>query len=528
MALRKGLQGGGQCIVCKSNRLVINTQSITVDLYNFESMVQTKTRDSLRQAIKIYDDYLLRDWDDSWIDAERKRVHIMYVEALRELIRSEMNSGDYQSAIPYLRKYIRLKSNEEGAYRDLMTALTAVGERLQARDVFLKYRSILEGQGGLLPPADIVQAFEKLNQPEITTGQPLPSPHIKSFDAGSMPVNSLYYVNRDADIAVQESLDTTGSVIVLRGPRQTGKSSLLNRALSTIYKEKATIIFTDFSQFSNEDIKDLDTLCMRVIGNIMSQVDENASSSLTWNPMHGAGGNMEHAIHHSVLKKIPGRIVWAMEEVDRVLVRPFSTEFFSFLRGYHEKGKTDLGRLWKNLTMIMTVTTEPHLYIKDLNRSPFNIVPSINLFDFTLDQVEDLNNRYGNPVSSREGLKAVMLLTGGQPYLVQRVLYTLSHKEDSMDHLFSVASSPSGPFGEHLHQTVGLAMRDSALQVALVKLVARMPAERADLLRLECAGIIINTGKNEFKFRCELYRKFVTEHISLEAPEETGSVHVEH
>ena len=51
--------------------------------------------------------------------------------------------------------------------------------------------------------------------------------------------------------------------------------------------------------------------------------------------------------------------------------------------------------------MAIVHATEPHLFIQDLNQSPFNVGTKIFLEDFTADQVAELNRRYNSPLRCR-------------------------------------------------------------------------------------------------------------------------------
>jgi len=69
--------------------------------------------------------------------------------------------------------------------------------------------------------------------------------------------------------------------------------------------------------------------------------------------------------------------------------------------------------------------TEAHLFITDLNQSPFNVGTRLTLEDFTCDQVADLNRRYGSPLRHPSEVARLFHLVGGQPYLVRRGLHEL-------------------------------------------------------------------------------------------------------
>ena len=67
----------------------------------------------------------------------------------------------------------------------------------------------------------------------------------------------------------------------------------------------------------------------------------------------------------------------------------------------------------------MAYATESHRFITDLNQSPFNVGTRLVLEDFSLEQVAELNQRYGSPLRVQTGLAGFFKLVGGHPYLVR-------------------------------------------------------------------------------------------------------------
>src|SRR5207244_11189541 len=57
---------------------------------------------------------------------------------------------------------------------------------------------------------------------------------------------------------------------------------------------------------------------------------------------------------------------------------------------------------WSRLTLAIAYATEAHLFISDMNQSPFNIGTLLALEDFTLPQVAELNRSYGSPLQSED------------------------------------------------------------------------------------------------------------------------------
>ena len=76
-------------------------------------------------------------------------------------------------------------------------------------------------------------------------------------------------------------------------------------------------------------------------------------------------------------------ILLAMDEIDRLQVTPFHSDFFGLIRSWHNMRASR--PVWDNLSVVMAISTEPYLLIADLNQSPFNVGQLLYLKDFDRD-----------------------------------------------------------------------------------------------------------------------------------------------
>ena len=98
-----------------------------------------------------------------------------------------------------------------------------------------------------------------------------------------------------------------------------------------------------------------------------------------------------------VLKSISTPLVLAMDSVERVFEANFRADFFGMLRSWHNGRGQDSD--WKRLDMILTTSTEPSRFIDNQYQSPFNVGLTIEVKDFILSEVSELNRRYGSPLT---------------------------------------------------------------------------------------------------------------------------------
>ena len=66
---------------------------------------------------------------------------------------------------------------------------------------------------------------------------------------------------------------------------------------------------------------------------------------------------------------------------------------FGLFRSWHNERSLNPDGPWGRLTLAIVYATEAHLFITDLNQSPFNVGTRLTLEDFTFEQVAELNGR---------------------------------------------------------------------------------------------------------------------------------------
>src|SRR5439155_12311019 len=107
--------------------------------------------------------------------------------------------------------------------------------------------------------------------------------------------------------------------------------------------------------------------------------------------------------------------------------------------------------------------TEAHLFITDVNQSPFNVGTRLILEDFTFEQVADLNERHGSPLRDDAELARYTRLVGGQPYLVRRGLHEMVAHGLDLPTFERQADRDEGIFGDHLRRILVLLARNPEL-----------------------------------------------------------------
>src|SRR5262249_34915968 len=159
--------------------------------------------------------------------------------------------------------------------------------------------------------------------------------------------------------------------------------------------------------------------------------------------------------------------------------------------------------------------TEAHLFITDLNQSPFNVGTRVTLKDFSEGEVTQLNRLYDSPLRGPTELAQFYRLVGGHPYLVRSGLHTLATDGITVSELESKADREDGVFGDHLRQMQGLLLQDEGLCDALRAILKGQGCPSSEsFFRLRTAGVVIGESAMEARPRCNLYQMYLTKRLS--------------
>jgi hypothetical protein len=165
---------------------------------------------------------------------------------------------------------------------------------------------------------------------------------------------------------------------------------------------------------------------------------------------------------------------------------------------------------------VIAHSTEPYLYIQDIDQSPFNVGDPIKLEDFNIAQLKAANGAYGTPVKNDGEIKDLLDLTGGQPYLVRLALYNLAKPGTglTMGRLKQTAAEERGPFGDHLRQILWRLQEKKELIPCVRQVMEKGRCEEEGyFLRLRSAGLVKGETRDRVRMRCRLYEDYLRKHL---------------
>jgi DNA-binding winged helix-turn-helix (wHTH) protein len=327
---------------------------------------------------------------------------------------------------------------------------------------------------------------------------------------GAMPLDSQFYITRPADEQFREAIARRDSIVLIKGARQVGKTSLLARGLQQAREAGSRIVLTDLQMLNEADLASVETLFLALAELIAYRLDLGGCPRDVWDPLHSPNFNFEVYLQRHALGASPAQIVWGVDEVDRLFSRPFAGEVFGLFRSWHNARSLDPDGPWRRLTLVMAYATEAHLFITDLNQSPFNVGTRLTLEDFTPGQVADLNLRYGAPLRTDGEVKRYFGLVGGNPYLTQRGLHEMAQRRLALDKLEALAASDDGPFGDHLRRMLAALAQDQASRQAMIAVIDGGSCPTVEsFYRLRSAGLVAGDSAGDARPRCRLYAAYL-------------------
>jgi hypothetical protein len=345
---------------------------------------------------------------------------------------------------------------------------------------------------------------------------PKPKPPGGAEGDGAVPLDSRYYIIQPTDIEFYEGLERQDGLLLVKGARQMGKTSLLARGLQQAREAGKTVVSLDLQSLNQEDLKDITSLYKALGGLIAGKLKLDVYPEDKWRPQRGANANFENYIIREVMDKIEGHIVIAMDEVDRLFFFDYASEVFGMFRSWFNARTTDPTLPWDRLTQAFVYATEPHLFITNQFVSPFNVGTKIEMKDFNLEQVTHLNELHGRPLHADDELKRFHALFEGQPYLSRRGFRELTRTPSPLtfDQLVAEADMDEGPFGDHLRRILVMVATDKRTLEVITGMIHGQPIpDQMAFYNLRSGGLISGHTPEDARFRCSIYETYLKRHL---------------
>ncbi len=342
--------------------------------------------------------------------------------------------------------------------------------------------------------------FPKLAEPILAEGQ--------------VPLNSRFYVERSPiETNCYKTVLQPGSLIRIKAPRRTGKSSLMVRILDHAAQQDCQTVFLSFQLAERSIFQDLDKFLQWFSASVGLGMHLPNKIEDYWDELFGSKISCKIYFEQYLLAKIEQPLVLVLDDVDRLFDYPeLADEFFGLLRTWHEQAKNQ--SIWQKLRLVVAHSTEVYIPL-NVNKSPFNVGFPIELPIFTASQVNYLAQQYGLNWSN-EKIVQLMEIANGQPYLIQWGLYSLWEHNISLTELLQQALNDTGIFADHFRRLLWTLKQDLNLARAFNQVVQATDPVELELLsafKLESLGLVHLKG-NQATPSCDLYTKYFRDRLS--------------
>ncbi|HEX3046919.1 MAG TPA: AAA-like domain-containing protein, partial [Bacillota bacterium] len=327
---------------------------------------------------------------------------------------------------------------------------------------------------------------------------------------GAVPIDSKYYVERAVDADFKRAVSQKEPIILIKGARQMGKTSLLARGLNVARDRGSIVALTDFQKFNAAQLETVESFFIALGEILADQLGLSVYPQDRWDSRRGPNLNFNSYIRREVLGSLNQPLVWAMDEVDRLFNRDYKSEVFGLFRSWHNERALNPAGPWGNLTLAIAYATEAHHFITDMNQSPFNVGLRLELEEFTEEQVTDLNRRHGLPLQEGHEILDFYKLTGGQPFLVRRGLYELVAHQMTLADFVAKADQDNGPYGDHLRRIYSTLVKNPAYTKIMTEILNGETCSDAEsFYSLRSVGILVGASFKEAQLRNEIYTSYL-------------------
>ena len=336
---------------------------------------------------------------------------------------------------------------------------------------------------------------------------PLEQPH------GTVAPISPFYIEREADHTCKIYFQRAATVFV-KGPRQVGKSSLMQR-INYIMKEEqdVEVAYISLERFDNSLFDNLESFLIELCRQICDALEIPDEIDQYWSSKRLAPlAKCSNCMTDYILQAVNGPLILAIDRMEKLLDAPFRNDFFGMLRTWHNDRAHDPD--FQKLSLFLSSSTEPHLFINNPNQSPFAVALPIELNDFTLTELRELNHRHQQWLRDDE-LLTLRNLLNGHPFLTRLAFYQIAMQQWDVATLLDSATTDSGPFYEHLLFVWQLIDESRELRRAVRQICRRQNfPENIVYYRLKEAGLVRRVD-GKVQMRNKLYEQFFAKQFGI-------------
>lgn len=333
---------------------------------------------------------------------------------------------------------------------------------------------------------------------------------------GQLPSDASIYIRRDnAEADSFLAIEQPGSLIRIRGARQTGKTSLMVRIARQAQQLAYQPIYISFQLADKPILQDLDQLLRWFCVSVGLEMGLSPSLKTYWDLLFGSKVSCKLYFEQYLLPSTDRPIVLILDDVDRLFHHlDVADEFFGLLRTWYEDAKTSDS--WKKVRMVISQSSDSYIPL-NINKSPFNMGVEIRLLPFSPEDVSMLSDAYGLSWSLASATELCRLVEG-HPYLTHLAVDCIWRKDASLSELLSnPVECPI--FSAYLQQQLYQVQQQPQLSIALSQVLTNQfsipPTLLTDIHKLQSMGLIVLEDHSP-RLACDLFTRYFSTALASE------------
>lgn len=317
---------------------------------------------------------------------------------------------------------------------------------------------------------------------------------------GPVPIGDSY-VTRSFERELVQHL-TSGNWVLLLGPRQHGKTSALVRVRKALFDANIAVATVDLQKMP--PFEDYGALVLWFANEVAGGFGIAALTAKM--------NSLSDALK-LVVPEGNGRIVVLVDEASALQNDEWRNAMFGQIRAISsERSAAGNDELSKRVTFAFAGTFRPEKLVAEAN-SPFNVCEKILPSDLTLDEIIELAGSESIQ-NLKEVAAGIFEEVGGQPYLVQRLLFAAKSSSDEISGLTEAAQGLQTSQDDHVSHIFRRVLADTVLVEMVSRVVRDGFIQREpgsdDQRYLVVLGLMGYTDNGKLVFRNKLYQSIAS------------------
>lgn len=331
-------------------------------------------------------------------------------------------------------------------------------------------------------------------------------------------------VKRDVEDRCNLAIQQPGAILRIKAPQQMGKATLMGKIFAHAEQMNYRTVILFWGELTEDSISNYDQFLLWFCQSIGHDLEVSNEETAKYWATKGADSNTHCRQYFTqyILPKIDpnSALVLGLHEVDKIFHCNFANNFFSMLRSWSDAGQV-IPESWGKLRLVLAHSTE--IYLKmDVDKSPFdNVGETINLDEFTSEQVNNLAKKYELNLN-RQLVEKLMKQVGGHPYLVDLVMKYIKNSTNNdisqllaQESLENICNHYLNELWNQLEKSPKLSLMKQTLKNLIEnKLVLKDDNNKQVFFLLDSVGLVIEQKNGQIKIRNNLYFEYFKKRLA--------------